>query len=63
MRDILLYTRLSCTFAHLGLDLNNLVVLPLHLEVVLPGLLEQLDQHGWIFSGDGGLKVDHQPDV
>ena len=54
---------MPCTFAHLGLDLNNLVVLPLHLEVVLPGLLEQLDQHGWIFSGDGGLKVDHQPDV
>ena len=26
-------------------------------------LLEQLDQHGWIISGDGGLKVDHQPDV
>ena len=37
-------------------DLTNLVVLLLHLEVILPGLLEQLDQQGCMFSGGGGPK-------
>ena len=39
------------------MTLPDLVVLLLHLEVILPGVLEQLDQHGWMFPGGGGQKL------